>query len=182
MEREARPHRRLSEVERLLLMHSERIKAFLHALVPDQDLAEDLFQEVFITAVDKSADFRSGTDFLAWIRAIARNKVLDALRRQRRRRRRHPLLEPHTIDLLVNAAPAVDDVWDRHRVALRRCLQDLPERLRTLLRQRYAEDQAPVAIARAHSSSAGAISVALHRARRALRGCIRQRLLDEVAP
>ena len=182
MDRPSPPQRRLSEVERLLLMHSERIKVFLHALVREADLAEDLFQEVFITAVDKSADYRSGTNFLAWVRAIARNKVLDALRRQRRRRRRLPLLEPQTIELLVGAAPVVDDIWDRHRAALRRCLEDLPERLRDLLHLRYAEDQAPATIAQVHHSSAGAISVALHRARQALRGCIRQRLLEEVRP
>ncbi len=113
--------RELSTVESLLLRHAERLKLFLHALVRDADLAEDLFQEVFITAVHKADDFQEGTDFLAWARAIARNKVLDALRTRRRRMRRHVFLQPQTIELLAVDAPVVDADWDRHRAAWMSC-------------------------------------------------------------
>lgn len=170
---------RLSPVESLLLRHAERIKLFLHALLRDADLAEDLFQEVFITAIDKAADFQEGTDFLAWVRAIARNKVLDALRRERRRSRRQVLLQPATLDALAAAAPVVDIDWDPYRLALRRCLAELPRRLREFLRLRYADDLSPAAIASAQRVSANVVSVTLHRGRQALQGCIRRRLAQE---
>ncbi len=179
MELSSSPERRLSAVESLLLRHAERIKLFLHALARDRDLAEDLFQEVFITAVHKADDFQEGTDFLAWVRAIARNKVLDALRARRRRSRRHILLQPQTIELLAAEAPVIDADWDHHRFALRACLEEMPARLRELLRMRYADEMRPAAIARIRQVSANVISVSLHRARVALRSCIQRRMVRE---
>src|SRR5262245_16870872 len=58
---------------------------YLTTLAGDRHLAEDLTQETLLAAQQGLATFREGASFGAWLRGIARNKLLENRRAAARR-------------------------------------------------------------------------------------------------
>ena len=74
-----------SAISNLIDRHSRRVKDYIHMMVKDCDVADDIFQETFIKAV-RVIDEGRYTDngkFLSWILRIAHNQVIDHFRAQR---------------------------------------------------------------------------------------------------
>ena len=74
-----------SAISQLIERHSRRGKDYIHMMVKDRDVADDIFQETFIKAV-RVIDEGRYTDngkFLSWILRIAHNQVIDHFRAQR---------------------------------------------------------------------------------------------------
>lgn len=166
--------RTVEEVQRLFLRHGGVLRGFILGLLPDANRAEDVFQELFLTVTRKAADFRPGSNFLAWARSIARLKVLEHVRAAQGGPR---LLGPEALDALAAAAEEAEAAWDDRREALARCLEQLAPRARQILELRYSDDfLPPPAIAARLSWTVGAVHVALSRARKFLQECTRRRL------
>lgn len=64
--------------EQLALVQGLFIQNLL-ALRGGFDLVDDIVQETFMTVTAKASDFQSGTNFRAWLFAIAKFKVLQAV-------------------------------------------------------------------------------------------------------
>ncbi len=63
---------------KLIERHSRRVKDYIHMMVKDRDVVDDIFQETFIKAV-RVIDEGRYTDngkFLSWILRIAHNQVI----------------------------------------------------------------------------------------------------------
>jgi len=122
--------------------------------------AEDVTQDTFLAAFERMSTYRPGQALSPWLRAIARNRAIDVLRR--RARAPEPELPP--------AAESVEKIaLDRLEAArVRAALNRLPGRDRALLVLRYWEDQPVESVAYSLGMSEGAARVALLRARRAL--------------
>mgnify|MGYP000404615055 FL=1 len=76
-----------SAISKLIERHSRRVKDYIHMMVKDRDVADDIFQETFIKAV-RVIDEGRYTDngkFLSWILRIAHNQVIDYFRRKKQR-------------------------------------------------------------------------------------------------
>ena len=128
-----------------------------------RDLADELVQETWLTAVRRVRDFDPDkASFAAWLRGIAANLLRNHFRRERRRAAR-PLDAAGPL-----AAPGEDDSRERaERVA--RALAELPEHYEVVLRAKYL-DRDPVArIAAARGESVKAVESLLGRARQAFR-------------
>jgi RNA polymerase sigma-70 factor (ECF subfamily) len=125
--------------------------------------AEDVAQETLLAALQRLATYRRDEPFGPWVRAIARNRSIDLVRR----RGRAPAPEPPSSQNVEQVA------LDRIEAArVREALDRLPARERALLVLRYWEDQPAEAIARSLGMTEGAVRVALLRARRALGGLL----------
>src|SRR5947209_20121063 len=61
------------------------LRSYLASQVYHLDDVDDLAQEVFLAALGSLSTFRRGDDFGAWLRGIARKKVLAYYRSQSRR-------------------------------------------------------------------------------------------------
>ncbi len=166
------------EVQALFLRWSAVLRGFILALVPDFNDAEDVFQEVFLTLTAKASDFKQGTNFLAWARAIARLKVLE---HHQRKGRSSTSLGAGAVEALIASAPEFDDSWGPRREALRSCLDEISPRVREIMELRYNANLPPPRIAARVSWSVGAVHVALARARKFLRDCARQKLAAKEA-
>lgn len=59
--------------------YNRRVYAYCLKMVHSRELAEDVFQEVFVRVAKKRHHFKQG-NFAAWLFAIARNLCLNALR------------------------------------------------------------------------------------------------------
>src|SRR5262245_29220773 len=64
--------------------YARRLFHFVHGIVREQHLAQDVVQEVFEKVLCKHDLYQAGTNFRAWLFEIARNQALSTLRAQRR--------------------------------------------------------------------------------------------------
>src|SRR5215831_7291019 len=121
---------------------------------PDQ--AEDIVQEILLAVHLKRHTWDSEAPFAPWLFAIARNKLIDALRR--RGRRIFVDIDDFAETLAGEAAPETAPAGE---VAAH--LQTLPARQRDVLQSIAVESASIKDTAKKYSMSEGAVRVALHR-------------------
>jgi RNA polymerase sigma-70 factor, ECF subfamily len=125
------------------------------------DLADDLVQETWLTAVRRVRAFDpEQASFAAWLRGIAANVIRNHLRGIRRARPTLPLDGSET-------APTQDDRADKQRIA--RALAMLTERHEAALRAKYLEQRSVADIAAEWGETHKAVESLLTRAREAFR-------------
>lgn len=122
--------------------------------------AEDVTQDTFLAAFERMSTYRPGQALSPWLRAIARHRAIDLVRRRARAPEPELPAAPESVEKI-----ALDRIEaERVRAALNR----LPSRDRTLLVLRYWEDQSVESVASSLGMTEGAARVALLRARRSL--------------
>jgi len=70
---------------------------------------------------------------------------------------------------------------DRRLTALRRCMDELPERQRQMIARRYESDTPVAELAESFGRTVNSFSVTLHKIRKQLLKCIRRKLAEERA-
>lgn len=156
---------------RVFAHFAPRVRSYLGRLGADHATADELLQEVMLTVWRRADTFdpaqaSAGT----WIYAIARNRRIDGIRRERR-----PQIDPDDPALVPDAAePAdrmVEAAQDGHR--LRLAIQTLPAEQAELLRLAFYEDMAHSEIAAERGLPLGTVKsrirLALGRLRRNLK-------------
>jgi RNA polymerase sigma-70 factor (ECF subfamily) len=153
--------------------HRAMVRAYLHAILHDQDLVDDTLSDVAVEVARCWDVYDPALPFGPWVRGIARRL---ALKRLRRRRRIAIGLPDDVIESLGAAMDQLSDVMalDAQKRQLRQCLEGLSERNRELVRERYFEDQRLDAIAVRSKRSLGALYVAFSRIHAALLKCMEQ--------
>ena len=78
--------------EVLLTRHKNKIYTSIYLFVKDHDLAEDIFQEVFIKIIDtlRKGKYNHEGKFLQWAMRISYNLCVDYFRRSKRRTKVSP--------------------------------------------------------------------------------------------
>lgn len=71
-------------IARLVERYSARLYRYLHRLVNDPALAEDLLQDTWLRVVERLDGYDAKQPFLAWLFAIARHRAIDTLRHRAR--------------------------------------------------------------------------------------------------
>jgi RNA polymerase sigma factor (sigma-70 family) len=133
-------------------------------VVGDAQAAQDVAQDVFISAFQRFRDPGASEHACAWVRVAAAHTALNAIRGERRRDRRQQLSA-----VAVPPMGPEETVLDRESVAeVRRALSRLPRRAATVLVLRhnglsYAE------VAEAMNVKVGHVGTMLRRAESALR-------------
>jgi RNA polymerase sigma-70 factor (ECF subfamily) len=129
-----------------------------------RDLADDVLQETWLTAVRRVRRFDpSAGPFRAWLCGIAANVLRNHLRARRRRADR---LRPLLGDVGRVDSAAADREW-AERVAA--ALAALPERYERVLRMKYLDHMSMADIAAAGGETEKAVESLLTRARAAFR-------------
>ena len=119
--------------------------------------AEDIVQETLIAIHLKRHTWLPTEPIGPWVRAIARHKAIDALRR----RGRHVHVP---VDDFEDLLPAEETTTDYPRRDLERHLHHLPSRQREVVQSIALDGNSIRATAGLFSMSEGAVRVALHRA------------------
>jgi len=73
-----------SAFEELFSRYRSRIRAYISGTLSDSDRAEDITQEVFLSALRRLRDTERPIAFKPWIYQVAKNACIDELRRTRR--------------------------------------------------------------------------------------------------
>ena len=130
------------------------------ARLGDRDAAEEVAQEVFLSAVGSIRHLRDGREpaVEAWFLRITRYKVIDRLRRQPMSQLELPI-EPSTA-----ADPAELATGRVHAAEVRRAMAVLTDDQRDLLIRRFVLDQSLEQVAQATNRRVGAVKSMQHRA------------------
>lgn len=131
-----RDHQDQAAFAELFRHFAPRVKAFLMKSGADAALAEECAQDVMATLWRKAHLFDpSRASAATWIFTIARNRRIDALRKQRRP-------EPEDLTWGPEAEPAQEDILGLQQESehLRTALETLPQTQRELIEKAYFRD------------------------------------------
>lgn len=162
---------------RLLVSNQRRVYGFIFTLVQDHAAADDILQDAAELLWQKFESFEIGTDFGAWAMRVARFKVLEWRRSQRRLPL--PLEEELLHELAAKAEEAQADADLGRQDALEHCLGMLSERDRLLVDHRYRDQQSVANMAESLGRTRDAVYKVLARIHRDLQTCMRGQL-DEL--
>lgn len=152
------------------------LNAFIYGMVRDSSVADDIFQEVwlqFTKAMDKGVEIAS---LDRWCRGVARNRILQYWRTSRRDK---VLVNSNLLELVDVAFEESQEEKERHaenRHALRKCVENLPEKSGNIIRMKYQKNLDMKSIGEKIGKSTDAIKMLVCRIRKSLRKCIETRL------
>lgn len=158
----------LSAFDRLVLSYRARVYALARLAVGNEEDAQDITQETFLRAYEALPRYRYQGLFRVWLYTIAANLCKNRLKARR------PIVsweESALGERLMDEAPGPEDqaVARERARAVRQAIEQMSERDRLIVVLYYQDDASMAEIARIVGCRAGAIKVALHRARARLR-------------
>lgn len=159
-----------------LLRYRSQVFGYIYTVMGDFHVAEDMFQEVSLTAYMKRDTFRSGTNFKAWLLEIARLKILE----KKRDFSKHALtMDEQILKNIKIQFEKQKNQWEREKTALQQCMQELSDKSRTIIHLRFNFALAVKKIAERIKTSPSAVHVMLKRIYNKLYECVRIRLSGE---
>jgi RNA polymerase sigma-70 factor (ECF subfamily) len=132
----------LPAFEKLVARYQNKLIGYSARMLGDQDEAEDVAQEVFIKAYRSLESFRGDSQVSTWIYRIATNLCIDRIRaRKRRPQQAYSLDEPMDKDedkggreiADLSAEPTREVERDELRRRVREVMNEMPEKMRTIL-------------------------------------------------
>lgn len=188
----SRPERaQLTDPDQWVDRHGDALFRFALTRLGDRHAAEDLVQETFIAAL-RSGGFTGQANERTWFIGILKHKLVDHLRRRGRERTddRVPLGSQHFEKVFdsrgawrvqpgawpsssaSDAAGVLDkrEFWE----VFQRCLDGLPQRLRTIFSLREVDERPTKELCEVMELTPGHLAVLLYRARMGLRACLEE--------
>ncbi len=164
---------RQAETAALVKAHQAGVWRYLRYLGADPSEADDLTQETFLTLFREDFEHRSQAQTSAYLRTVARNRLLMARRKERN--------APTAVDLeaaeAVWARLAGNDGLSDTLAALNDCLQvAVTPRVRQALELQYRDRATRTEIATALEVGVEGVKTLLRRARSALRDCVERKI------
>ncbi len=152
------------------------LMAYIQALVQRTDVAEDVFQEVWLRVADAAKRNIPITDPARWCRGVAKNVVLHHWRSEKRAR----VIVDSELLHLVDRAFAEQDPYaeelELRRHGLRACVGELPEHAKEVLRLKYVVDLTAEEVGARVQRTTASVLMLLSRLRRSLEECVDRRV------
>jgi RNA polymerase sigma factor (sigma-70 family) len=154
--------------------YAPMIFGYLRRQTPSREDAEDLLLDVFLAAFERGglAAFPE-EEQVAWLRQVARYKLIDYYRR--RARRSTTSIDAYAEEMYEDEALAPEQVALHHEEErrLRAAVQQLSPEQQQVLRLRFGEGWRTAHIAEVMGKQEGAVRMVLSRALKLLRGLYR---------
>lgn len=145
------------------------VSAYLFASVPNHHDAEDLLGQVAVAVARDFDKYDASQPFVRWAIGIARHRVLNHRRSYAMSK---VVFSQETIEALANAVPAEPARQSEFKAALETCIDKLQAQARKAVTLRYEDDLKPKHIATELDMTPNAVSILLHRTRKALAQCV----------
>jgi len=170
-------HGEVNEYAVVVQAYQRRLRAWLASVCPPQLEPDEIAHRAFIEAYKQVDRYQPGTNFFAWLSAIARNLLLAELKRlQRQQKNAANYLEHVVVNGLIDAAVEPLEAQEERIAALRACQTLLSERSRSLLRERYTLNTPLEVVAHHVGKTVAAVKFQLFAIRQKLRECVRRKL------
>lgn len=161
------------ELADLVQAHQAGVWRYLRFLGCDRSESDDLTQETFLTVIKTPFEYRSSRAAAAYLRKVARNRLLAVRRKQKRVSAMGDLDRAEA----VWAEMAGDNGLGDYLAALEDCLQAaVTPKAREAIDLKYREDASRDEIADQLEMAADGVKTLLRRARSSLRDCVERKL------
>ncbi|MBS1809597.1 MAG: sigma-70 family RNA polymerase sigma factor [Acidobacteria bacterium] len=146
------------------------VLSFLHNLVQDRNLAEELAQETFVRAYRNLDYLKDETRLSTWLFGIARNVAREAMRQTIKNERNVGLDEPESMRLTAAGVTPDGAMLDRElNQTIKEALADLDEDKRLVFSLKIFHEKSYEEISAITGHSIGKLKTDLHRARAEMR-------------
>ena len=156
-------------LEMLINRHKDRVFGYINNLLKDKQLAEDIFQDVFIKVIHtiKAGKYNEEGKFLPWVMRISHNMVIDYFRKAKRMPTTSGGENFDIFDTIKRTDPNIEDEMEAAQVQgdVKQLIEFLPEDQKEVLKLRYYSELSFKEIAEETNVS---INTALGRMRYAL--------------
>ena len=148
-------------------LYKKPIFHFIRRQITDQNLAEELTQDVFIDFIEALRDYYFQSSLKTYLFAIARNKVIDTMRKKKLKNIFFSTLPSYVVEGLK--AVFIDDELEKKELTekINHVLEKLPNEYQLVLRLKYVEGVRVKAIAQKMSLGFKATESLIFRARKA---------------
>lgn len=169
----------------LIEEHSDYLLSFAMSKIRDIDLAKDLVQDTFVSALTKLDTFEHRSKVRTWLTSILNRKIIDYWRKAETRYSdpisqffdsesggRHWIIdknspEINTIEQEITQAETI--------LELRDCLGKLPEKWNGIISSKYLEEKESDEICNEFDITPSNLWVIIHRAKLLLRDCLQKK-------
>ncbi len=158
------------DIVRVLLRDREKMFAYIWSIVRDAHIADDVFQDVSLLAIEHRQEINSEEHLCGWLRRASRLKALEALRARKRMpsmlsEEAMSLLEAHWQEYDGHSASDVVD-------SLRACMARLTPYARQVIKLRYVDGMGGEEVAATLNRKLDTVYKSLSRIHRSLRDCM----------
>lgn len=174
----AREGQRDQAIRALMKRHGEGVYRYVTIALRGRGNADDVHQRVFIEADRDLRRFAGRSLLRTWLYGIARHRVLDAVKADKRSERQEPIDAWDGPADNPSPSEQLDDA--RLRRALLACLEQLGEHVRSAVLLRYQQGFSFEDMSQVCREKAGTLQARVARALPALRECIEQRTKQPV--
>lgn len=156
----------------LIQTHQAGVWRYLRALGCDPSQADDFTQDTFLAVLEKPFEDHGPAATAAYLRKVARNVFLSALRRLNRQ------VSLERVDEVDRdwARWAGQDSGEAYLDALNRCLESLADKARQAIQLRYREEQSRSEIAARLGMTEDGAKNLMQRTKQTLRECVERKL------
>ncbi|AEW84937.1 RNA polymerase subunit sigma-24 [Flavobacterium columnare NBRC 100251 = ATCC 23463] len=130
----------------LIDRHQTKIYGFIYSKVQDNEIANDIFQDVFIKVIKTlkgtGKHYNEEGKFLPWVMRIAHNLIIDTFRREKKMPKCRDTEEFSVFSLITDGSPNIEMKMIAEQVEndLIRLIEELPEDQRQVLEMRIYDD------------------------------------------
>lgn len=167
--------------------HGDFLFRFALLRVRDENIAEDLVQDTFLSALKAFNKFKGNSSERTWLTSIIRNKIIDYYRKTEHTDKMEGMDPSSDFQddgnmkgrWIEERAPAD---WGSHpenayeqtefKKILKECIRALPKRLANIFTMKELDDQPSAEICKELAITSSNLWVMLHRARAQLRKCL----------
>lgn len=174
----------VSEVSQWVEEHGDALFRFARSRVNSHELAEDLVQTTYISALKDYQRFRRESSAKTWLVSILRHKIMDHYRKKKPESLENfpdsgeslHQSQEKTAEMIQDIASIrlnPEEILEHGdlRKTLSKCMDGLPNRLRMVFMLRDIEDETTEKICEELDISISNFSVMMHRARKQLHEC-----------
>jgi len=133
-----------SALSLLIERHQTKIYGFIYSKIPDQDIANDIFQDTFIKVIRtlKSKVYNEEGKFLSWVIRIAHNLIIDYFRNNKKMPLQRDTEEFSVFSVLSDNSPNIELQLIELQIEsdLKRIVDQLPEDQKQVLVMRMYQD------------------------------------------
>jgi RNA polymerase sigma-70 factor (ECF subfamily) len=172
--------------EDLVNSHGDYLLSFALSKLRNQELAKDLVQDTFVSALSNIETFEKRSKVRTWLTSILNRKIIDHWRKAETRytdpassffdqgdKNHHWILDKAKGASLDNIEQQIEKAETIEQ--LNECIDALPEKWRAVIASKYLDEKESESICKDLELSSSNLWVIIHRAKLVLRDCLKSK-------
>ena len=171
----------------MVIDHGDYLLSFAMSKLNDIDLAKDLVQDTFVSAIAKLNSFEHRSKVRTWLTSILNRKIIDHWRKAETRYvdpasqffSREDKNKGHWLENVGGDAPLesiLEQITQAENIdELHQCINKLPEKWKGIISSKYLEEVESETICKEYDITPSNLWVIIHRAKLVLRDCLKSK-------